>query len=258
VGQAVTMPEARGRHLYTQVKRHLVHVAKKRGLAGVYSEATAAHPYSQQANLDLGAHETGFLLGWIPATVMNNAVEASTKRRQSAALFYLRTNPKSARPAFAPTSHREMVREIIGISRIHARLADPPKRLRLEGQSTLHSHYNPAQNLVVVSVEAPGADLGEAVSELRTKVFEAGVEAVYVDFPMDLPATALVAEHLETLGVSFAGIFPNSRAHGDVLRLQSLNAQRITADDVVVASDHGRTVLEYVLADFVATGQMTV
>ena len=72
-GQAVTMPAARGQHLFTRTKQHLMDWATERGLAGMYSEATAAHPYSQRANLELGAHETGFLLGWIPASVSNDA-----------------------------------------------------------------------------------------------------------------------------------------------------------------------------------------
>ena len=59
-GQAVTMPAARGQHLFTRTKRRLMDWATEHGLAGMYSEATAAHPYSQRANLELGAHETGF------------------------------------------------------------------------------------------------------------------------------------------------------------------------------------------------------
>ena len=79
-GQAVTMPAARGQHLFTRTKRFLMDWAQEAGMAGMFSEATAAHPYSQKANVDLGAHETGFLLGWIPATVSNDA-----ERRQRAA-----------------------------------------------------------------------------------------------------------------------------------------------------------------------------
>ena len=63
------------------------------------------------------------------------------------------------------------------------------------------------------------------------------------------PATALVADDLERLGVSYSGIFPNHRADGDVLRMQSLHRVRVKADDVAVASDHGRELLDYVLAD---------
>src|SRR3954470_15587395 len=87
-GQAVTMPAARGQHLFTRTKRFLMDRARDDGMAGVFSEATAAHPYSQRANIDLGAFETGFLLGWIPASVANDAALGSRPRRQSAALFY--------------------------------------------------------------------------------------------------------------------------------------------------------------------------
>jgi hypothetical protein len=43
-GQAVTMPAARGQHLFTRTKRFLMDWAAGEGLAGMYSEATAAHP----------------------------------------------------------------------------------------------------------------------------------------------------------------------------------------------------------------------
>lgn len=92
-GQALTLPAARGRHIFTTVKRYLVDWAAARRLVGMYSEATAAHPYSQQALLDLGGHETGFMLGFIPASVDNNAASASSRGRQSAVLFFLRVRP---------------------------------------------------------------------------------------------------------------------------------------------------------------------
>ena len=69
----MTLAAARGQHLFTRTKRFLMDWARERGLAGMFSEATAAHPYSQRANIELGAHETGFLLGWIPASVDNDA-----------------------------------------------------------------------------------------------------------------------------------------------------------------------------------------
>src|SRR3954447_7119181 len=108
-GQAVTMPAARGQHLFTRTKRFLMDRARDDGMAGVFSEATAAHPYSQRANIDLGAFETGFLLGWIPASVANDAALGSRPRRQSAALFYAKLNDGHERPVFAPDRHRGMV-----------------------------------------------------------------------------------------------------------------------------------------------------
>ncbi len=249
-GQAVTMPAARGHHLFTAVKRHLADIATKRGLAGMYSEATAAHPYSQRANVELGAHETGFLLGWIPATVTNDAATpASAPRRQSVALFYLRTNTGPARPVYAPPGHRDMVHDTITLCGLHARLADPPTRARLPLRSVVHATTLEDHNVAVLTATEPGADLPTAVGAARDRLFARGLDVVYLDLPLEHHATALVADHLDILGVSYAGVFPNSRAHGDVLRLQSLNGVRISADDVAVASDHGRRLLDYILAD---------
>lgn len=160
-GQAVTLPAARGQHLFTHTKRFLMDWARERGLAGLYSEATAAHPYSQKANIELGAHETGFLLGWIPASVSNDAA-AGRQGRQSAALLYNKLNDGHERAVFAPERHREIVGQTLALCQL---------------------------------------------------------------------------------------IFPNRRTDGDVLRMQSLHRVRVKADDVAVASDHGRALLEYVLAD---------
>jgi len=44
-------------------------------------------------------------------------------------------------------------------------------------------------------------------------------------------------------------VFPNSRADGDVLRMQSLHGVTVSAEDVTVASDHVRELLDYVLGD---------
>ena len=75
-GQAVVDPRYRGHHLFTTLKRDLAAWCTSEGILGMYSEATAAHPYSQAANLALGAHETGFLLGYIPSQVSYTAIEA--------------------------------------------------------------------------------------------------------------------------------------------------------------------------------------
>src|SRR6185437_5083480 len=125
-GQAVTMPAARGQHLFTRTKQHLMDWARERGLAGMFSDATAAHPYSQRANLELGAHETGFLLGWIPASVDNDAAADRRPRRQSAVLFYTKLNDGHERPVYAPEHHRAIVGKTIELCELRGTLADPP------------------------------------------------------------------------------------------------------------------------------------
>jgi serine/threonine-protein kinase RsbW len=249
-GQAVTMPAARGQHLFTRTKRFLMDWATEKGLAGMYSEATAAHPYSQRANIELGAHETGFLLGWIPASVANDAAAGERRGRQSAALFYTKLNDGHERPVFVPERHREIVGQTIDLCELRGTLAEPDAGAELAERSELHVAVDQDHNLALITVHVPGADLEAVVAAERHHLFHrACLDAIYLDLPLDLPATALVAGHLEALGVSYSGVFPNSRCDGDVLRMQSLHRVRIKADDVSVASEHGRELLEYVLAD---------
>jgi hypothetical protein len=249
-GQAVTMPVARGQHIFTRTKRHLMDWARERGLAGMYSEATAAHPYSERANLELGAHETGFLLGWIPASVSNDAAAERRPRRQSAALFYAKLNDGHEHEVYAPERHREIVRRTLELCELRGRLADPPGDASLPARTELHVEVDTGHDLGLITALAPGADLEAAVAAERRHLFHrVGLDAVYLDLPLGDPATALLADHLERLGVSYAGVFPNERAEGDVLRMQSLHRARIAADDIAVASDHGRQLLDYVLAD---------
>lgn len=248
-GQAVTMPSARGQHLFTRTKRHLMEWARGQGLAGMFSEATAAHPFSQKANLDLGAHETGFLLGWIPASVDNDAA-AGSRRRQSAALFYAKLNDGHERPVYAPRRHREIVARTLATCSLRGRIAEPPPGHEPAERSRLHVERVAGHGLALITVLEPGADLEAVVAAERHHLFHSeGLAAVYLDLPLEDPATALLADHLEQLGVSYAGVFPNHRTDGDVLRMQSLHRVRVSADDVAVASDHGRALLDYVLSD---------
>ncbi len=249
-GQGVTMPAARGQHLFTRTKRFLMDWAAARGMAGMYSEATAAHPYSQRANIELGAHETGFLLGWIPASVSNDAAGEQRRGRQSAALFYAKLNDGHERAVYAPERHRDIVAQTLELCELRGMLADPPEGTDLAERTELHVAVDGDHNLALITVHVPGEDLEAVVSAERRHLFHrAGLDAVYLDLPLETPATALVADHLERLGVSYSGIFPNNRCDGDVLRMQSLHRVRIQADDVSVASEHGRELLEYVLAD---------
>jgi serine/threonine-protein kinase RsbW len=249
-GQAVTMPAARGQHLFTRTKQQLMDWARERGMAGMFSEATAAHPYSQRANLELGAHETGFLLGWIPASVDNDAATERRPKRQSVALFYAKLNDGHERPVYAPERHREIVGRTLELCELRGHLADPPKGMDLPERTGLHVEIDADHNLALLTAHDPGTDLETAVAAERHHLFHRrNLDAIYLDLPLENPATALLADHLERLGVSYAGVFPNPRTTGDVLRLQSLHRARITADDLSVASDHGRELLDYVLAD---------
>jgi serine/threonine-protein kinase RsbW len=113
-GQAVVDPRFRGHHLFPRMKTFLAERAKNAGMYGLYSEATTVHPYSQRGNLHLGARETGFLLGYIPASVSYKQIgDERVDRRGSVALFYMRTTDEPERSIYPPEEYREAVRRVV-------------------------------------------------------------------------------------------------------------------------------------------------
>jgi hypothetical protein len=254
-GIAVVRDAARGHHVFERLKRFAAQWATEAGYLGIFSEATAAHPYSQKANVALGAHETGFLLGWIPSTVSNNAVIEPDAHRQSVALFYLKLNGGDNRPMFVPERHQAIVASILETSGLHGEIVSASSEIQIVDKSVLTVEEKDDHNSTVIHVEIPGQDLARVVSQIRVDQLEAkGRDAVYLDMPLQVPQTQMVLEQQEAdLQFSFAGIFPNRDRNGDALRLQSFGDVDLHIDDIVTASDHGQELLEYVLSDLRAT-----
>ncbi len=256
-GVAVVTEAARGHHLFTAMKQYAALWAKGQGVLGIFSEATAAHPYSQKANVDLGAHETGFLLGWIPDSVSNNAALATGPRRESVALFYLKENEGHDRPIYTPTRHRAIIEDIVNTTGIRGRVmkASPSHAREISESTGIVVSHKDDHNLAIITARKPGRDLRKVVLQARDDlVTNAGRDAVYLDLPLNDPATEIILDaDLALLGFAFAGVFPNQLLDEDALRLQSLHNVDIHAADIATASDHGRKLLDYVLADVAST-----
>ncbi len=250
-GVAVVRDAARGNHLFEKLKHFGSQWATEAGYLGIFSEATAAHPYSQKANIKLGAHETGILLGWIPDSVVNNAALNSDPHRESVVLFYLKLNNGDFRDMFVPEKYREIVQRILDASGLHAAIAESPAGVVLPAETHFTIEEKADHNSAVIHVTTPGADFAVAVERARTTLMvNEGRDVVYLDLPLDLPETEKVLnDSAGELSFSFAGIFPNQLRHGDVLRLQAFNGVDLHSADIVTASDHGRALLNYVLAD---------
>ena len=249
-GQAVVDPRFRGHHLFTTMKRFLAEWATGAGMCGLFSEATAAHPYSQKANLALGAHETGLLLGYIPAAVDYREIDSASEpqKRHAVTLFYLKTNAGPSRPVYAPAHHRDIIARILKEGGLLGTPAEASGGTELASRTRLDVVVRRDHNQATITVQTFGPDLVDAVHDCLRGLCLHHLDCIYVDLPLTHPASQTLGGELEQLGFFFGGIFPNSSVGGDVLRLQYLNNVDAQQDDVEVASDFGRELLDYVCA----------
>jgi len=248
VGQAVVAPEYRGRGLFTKMKAFLAEYARGQGLFGFYSEAATAHPFSQKGNLDLGAHETGVLLAYAPATLeFKKITEGAQEDRPSAMLFYLRLNEGVERTVFPPLHHRSMVSRIYARSGLKRVLAERGEsREGLPGKSQMELLVLKEWGQGFIRIVKFGADLHEKVRFVLREMCRQGIACAFVDLPLSDPALAQACAGLEALGFFFGGILPEQDS-GDVLRLQYLNNVAVDPAKVCTASDFGRELLDYVV-----------
>jgi len=245
-GQAVVDPEYRGHHLFTELKRHAAEWASGAGLFGLYSEATAAHPFSQRANVALGAVETGVLVGYIPASVEYAAIDARS-HRQSVVLYYLRTNAGHDRPVYAPPRDRDVVASILAAAQLRGALSGVPARASLPARSDVHHERREDHDHLIVTARVVGDDLPTAVLAAREFAHDEGIDCVYVDLPLADPGTELVGDSVRDLGFAFGGVFPNKLHDCDVVRYQYLAGVERDVRDISLASEHGKDLLAYVL-----------
>src|SRR5919112_1002479 len=247
-GQAVVDPRFRGHHLFPRMKSFLAEQARNAGMYGLYSEATAVHPYSQKGNLHLGAKETGFLLGYIPASVSYKEIgEEREGRRGSVALFYMRTNPEPARAIYPPAVYREAVRRIVEHNGLH-RTDEDGSDAEMLTSSRMSVDVRRDHNLAFLGVEEPGADLQELVRARLRELCLHRVDCIYVDLPLSHPAVQSAGARLNELGFFFGGIIPEL-GDGDILRLQYLNEVDIRPDDVRTGSDFGQELVNLIFQE---------
>ncbi len=242
-GQAVVDPRFRGHHLFPKMKTFMAERSGDLGMYGLYSEATAVHPYSQKGNLQLGARETGFLLGYIPASVSYKQIgEEREGRRGSVALFYMRAQDEPEREIFPPAPYLEEVMRVVehnGLRRVIGEVPGPTPQ-----HSRISVEVRQDHNLAFVRVDEPGADLTALIHRHLRDLSLHRVDCVYVDLPLSHPATQTAAAGLKGLGLFFGGIIPEAHfGGGDVLRLQYLNNVEVQAGDVSTASDFGEELL---------------
>ena len=247
-GQAVVDPRYRGHHLFESMKTWLAGWAGREGLYGLFSEATAVHPYSQRGNLALGAHEMGFLVGYIPSGVdYKHITDGASSQRKTAALMYLRTSPEPKRIVHPPAAYRDIVMRIYGNAGF-VRIAGSGEGSSSVEDSQVHLHRDLDHNAVLLHCKEVGADIFPMLTTRLEALKTEGVDCVYLDLPLSDPDVFVHGADLNGLGFEFGCILPEIRRDGDVLRLQYLNGVVPHIDEIATASDFGRSLLAEIAA----------
>jgi anti-sigma regulatory factor (Ser/Thr protein kinase)/GNAT superfamily N-acetyltransferase len=247
-GMAVVDPRYRGHGIFKKTKLFLIDYAKKRNMAGIYSEAVAVHPYTQKGNISLGAHETGFLIGFTPSTMFFKKIETQQRtKRQTTVLFYL-TLKDEEKMVYPPFHHKAMIKKIYEMNGLKRKLEKAEHNILedIPEKSQVDVRVQTEPGRAFMRVSQFGKDVVELIGFRLHELCLQKIDCIYIDLPLSHPMTQQICAPLEMMGFFFAGIIPEM-FDGDVVRLQYLNNVDIDFEKVTVVSDFGNELFDYVV-----------
>jgi len=186
------------------------------GVSGFIHFPTTAHPVMQRASLSAGGRETGIMLAYLPPETRDLALGAPDAGRLAVTVVYQPILAAAAQRIHVPGRYEQVVLGMaadLGLGRRAAGAARPPS-----GESRLHHRFDPARELLRISVERIGADVAAAVASLMAATPAA---VIHVDLPMNDPGIDDAVVSLGGSSFAFAAWLPGWAGH-DVLRLQRL------------------------------------
>jgi len=221
-------------------------------MAGMYSEAVAVHPYTQKGNISLGAHETGFLIGFTPSTMFFKKIEKQQRtKRQTTVLFYLKLKEEEQKKVYLPFHHKAMIKKIYEMSGLNRKIEKATEKnisQNIDEKSQIDVKVQTEPGRAFMKVSQFGKDVVELIGFRLRELCLQKIDCIYVDLPLNHPMVQRICAPLEMKGFFFAGIIPEM-FDGDVLRLQYLNNVDIDFEKVTVVSDFGKELFEYVVKD---------
>ncbi|MCB9413101.1 MAG: GNAT family N-acetyltransferase [Actinobacteria bacterium] len=250
IGLFAVDPAYRRHHIGSKVGfAHVVRLVE-RGIVGQFTEAVTVHLASQRSALAAGGHEVGLLLAGQSPRLSFEGFEGTAGRRKSVLLFFASLGAIPGRTVHVPNVYREVIGRIYDECSLEREIRtdfDPRSPADPDG-TNLKLTLSHETGVARIRVAAYGHDflevLQEQVNQLRLNRFD----VIWVYFPLSDPATSKYASGLQELGLSFSGVYPEYR-DGDYLVLQCLNNVDIDPADIQVASEMGRYVRDFVVAD---------
>jgi hypothetical protein len=243
-GEAMVLPEHRHHHLLDRMKLALEEEARSLGLAGIYGNAVTHHVFSQRTEERYKGRPTSFLLAASPASA--HLLEGSYPQRVSLLSYFTYLCQPGGTVAHLPEHHRGMVGRIYELLGREVEFGIAAAAM---GPAKLSSSYDPATQQGVVKVLEPGADSASQINDARRGLLNNfGAEVIYLELPLDHPASASVCVEAEGLGFFFSGISPQPPGSGDWLRLQFPKAALDLAL-LQIEGEFARELLSYVAGE---------
>jgi len=245
-GQAVVHPAHRGRGLLGRMKDAAIQKAQRLELVGWFADAVCVHTRTQQSNVTHGGQLSGVDLAIGPRSERFRKIADEQPQRVTCLLYFHWLHQPARRTVFVPTRHQAVVSKIYENLQCEIRFGEdtPPT-----GHGRLAISMDSRAARAFVRADELGADSVWSIRHAKRELVERShAEIVFVELPLENPATPHVVTSLEADGFAFAGVAPHFSTNGDMLRLIYL-VEPLAREPIKTLEEFADYLVDYALSE---------
>jgi len=246
IGVAFTKPKYRGQGCLNNIADARLNEARKRKLTGVFARCITTHPFSQKSSIKQGLRETAIYISCSIPRIYKD-IEQKIIQRESIAIFFKYLIPPDELIVYPPDHHKNII-----ITIFDALGLNPEFRLSdvtiddLPDESVVRIMTDQKIQTGHIIIDKFGKNfLPETHKSLKGLCYDK-IETIFLHMKLTDPYTAILCKQMESLDFFFSGIMPGSDGR-DELILQYLNNHVINYDQIKLATDHGKELLQYIM-----------
>jgi GNAT superfamily N-acetyltransferase len=219
-GEAVVLPQHRGRGLLERMTERLSEEAIHQGFVGIYAEPLTIHTFSQRNDERAGMPVCAALLGVNPEKFGPKEMQANTGQRQSYLCTFRFLSKPAPRSISAPARYRDILSELyawLGVSISFdggvSKGADGSKSaIKVNGRG-----YG------VIAFEAIGPSAAIELHQAFRDVRALGASSIQLSARIDDPRLSELGAAAQSLGFFFCGLGPGFADGSDTFSVQWLS-----------------------------------
>lgn len=250
VGEAVVSPEYRRRGLMSEMLQKLIEIGKRSGLQGIFGKAVTHHPVSQKVNARYGFNTTALMLAET-AMLKVKGLGENYPQHISLVIDYLPLQERKTRNVYLPEKYADILLQSykqlsLSVDPNYRELE--PGELAEKSAIDLVMNYSDATSLIVV--DHYGRDFEHVLPQMVQSLEKRKkLATIYLDLPLENPATPSHFSILKDLGFIYSGLAPDFHHNSDFLRIQKTYID-LDFELIEIFSDFGKTIKKLVSNEY--------
>lgn len=245
LGVAFTKPKYRGMGCLNKLMLTLMGEAEKLSFTGVFAQAVTSHPYSQKTLNKFRFMDCALLLSIFHELAFRN-IEQRKLQRESAMISFHYLKLPDMMTIYPPEHHADIIAGLYEHIGFNPEINLSNTAIAPGIEESVLSVKTDLDNLTAdIAVTTFGKNILAEVHRILKSLCHNHTATIYLRIRLTDPFTAKYTTEFEKMGFFFSGILPRSKAK-DELILQYLNNYMIDFDQLKIASDKGKEILEYV------------